>query len=512
MKKILITIIAGSCFLSMQSCKKWIDDSFANPNGQTVAEPSTVLSSIHANMARGIQFDSRYIGGYTQYFLSTSALSTTERMGYFAGSDAIGEKWRTHYWNLGQNLLNIVRESDQSKRYEYAGACYAIWAWSWLHLTDAHGEVVLKQFADPNRITFDYDSQEEVYQHVMKIADSAVYFLNLASADAGASARLAVGDKYFYGGNINLYKKMAYGIKAKAFHRYSNKSTYKPDSVIKYVDLSFASAAEDAEIKFAGGISDASNFFGPRRANVASFRLSDWMVKMMNGTIFTGATDPRLGYITLKNTSNSYSGLLPGVGGTSTLTANFWGKYNASTISGGIDTDARTFFKNESNFPVLTYTDLQFMKAEAAFKKGDKNLALTAYTNGINGSFDLYAKYTGYLPITSTDKANFLANTAIVPATSSALTLSQIMLQKYIALWGYGFEETWVDLRRYKYDPTVYTGYAPPASLFPDNSGKLVYRVRPRYNSEYIWNIEALKLIGGLDIDYHTKLTWFVNP
>lgn len=512
MKKILITLIAGSCFLSMQSCKKWIDDSFANPNGQTIAEPSTVLPSIHANMARGIQFDSRYIGGYTQYFLSTTALTTAERMGYFAGSDALGEKWRTHYWNLGQNLLNIVRESDKSKRYEYAGACYAIWAWSWLHLTDAHGEVVLKQFADPARITFDYDSQEEVYQHVMKIADSAIYFLNLAGADAGASARLAAGDQFFYGGNLNLYKKMAYGIKAKAFHRYFNKANYKPDSVIKYVDLAYSSASEDAEIKFAGGISEAANFFGPQRANVATFRLSDWMVKMMNGTIFPGATDPRLGYITKRNSTNSYSGLLPGVGGTSTLTANFWGFLNASTVSGGIDTASRTFFKNTSNFPILTYTDLQFMKAEAAFKKGDKNLALSAYLNGINGSFDLYARYTGYDPITPSNKAAFLANTNIVPATSSTLTLSQIMLQKYIALWGYGFEETWVDMRKFKYDPLVYTGYAPPASIFPDNSGKYVYRVRPRYNSEYIWNIEALKVIGGLDIDYHTKLTWFVNP
>ena len=67
-------------------------------------------------------------------------------------------------------------------------------------------------------------------------------------------------------------------------------------------------------------------------------------------------------------------------------------------------------------------------------------------------------------------------------------------------------------MRKFKYDPLVYTGYAPPASIFPDNSGKYVYRVRPRYNSEYIWNIEALKIIGGLDIDYHTKPTWFVNP
>ena len=94
------------------------------------------------------------------------------------------------------------------------------------------------------------------------------------------------------------------------------------------------------------------------------------------------------------------------------------------------------------------------------------------------------------------------------------------MLQKYIALWGWGFFETWVDMRRYHYTdlednavtgtPTqVYLDFAIPTTLAPENLGKPVYRVRPRYNSEYIWNRDELLRIGALNGDYHTYEPWF---
>jgi hypothetical protein len=57
----------------------------------------------------------------------------------------------------------------------------------------------------------------------------------------------------------------------------------------------------------------------------------------------------------------------------------------------------------------------------------------------------------------------------------------------------------------------VYRDFTPPSSsdLYQDNNGKLVYRVRPRFNSEYVWNINELTRIGGTAVDYHTKEMWF---
>lgn len=86
------------------------------------------------------------------------------------------------------------------------------------------------------------------------------------------------------------------------------------------------------------------------------------------------------------------------------------------------------------------------------------------------------------------------------------------MLQKYIALWGYGFVETWVDLRKFDYDPNVFLTFTLPSPLWVDNNGVPIYRIRPRYNSEYVWNIAALEKIGGFAPDYHTKKMWIQLP
>ncbi|MEZ4457039.1 MAG: hypothetical protein R2882_10905 [Gemmatimonadales bacterium] len=121
--------------------------------------------------------------------------------------------------------------------------------------------------------------------------------------------------------------------------------------------------------------------------------------------------------------------------------------------------------------------------------------------------------------ITAAEKAAFLAEPAIVPAAAGDLTLTQIMSQKYIAQWGWGHNEIWMDLRRYHYtdiDPAsgvqVFPGFAPPTTLYPDNSGKVAQRIRPRFNSEYVWNRASLDAIGGLATDYHTKPLWIIEP
>ena len=80
--------------------------------------------------------------------------------------------------------------------------------------------------------------------------------------------------------------------------------------------------------------------------------------------------------------------------------------------------------------------------------------------------------------------------------------------------------ETWVDIRRYHYtdlDPDtatqVYADFTPPTNLdlFVQNNNNLVYRARPRYNSEYLYNVPELQRIGALATDYHTKPVWFAT-
>lgn len=510
-------IFSGLAILLLAtSCKKYLEEAFPNPNKPVQVDPDEVFPVVTSIMARGIMFDSRGLGNYVQYWARTAAGDNWDLHGYTPGSDFGGDIWRSHYFGFGQNVLNVIRDGRNSGRPAYTGAGYAVMAWSWLLLTDYHGEVILKDAFRQDFLTFKYDTQPEVYEHVKKLTDSALFYLEMGKTQTSTS--FSVGDRNLYGGDVNKWIKFTNAVKAMVYHRYILKSNYNPDSVIYYTDRSFSGAADDALVKFPlSEVSEQVNFFGPRRGNLGGYRQTDYVVRLMNGTIFPGATDPRLKFLFKPALDGQYRGLEPGRG-ESVLTTNqrppnFWGFYTTGTPAGGIDTGARSYFKNQSSFPILTYAQVQFIKAEAALKKGDKATALTAYKNGINGSFDhLQQYYTGYVPISAAERAAYLSNTAIVPVAAADLTLNHIMLQKYLALWPWNPEETWVDLRKYKYDPVVYTGWKFPTSFYTDNSGLPAQRVRPRYNSEYLWNVEALREIGALEANYHTKPVWFSMP
>ena len=173
---------------------------------------------------------------------------------------------------------------------------------------------------------------------------------------------------------------------------------------------------------------------------------------------------------------------------------------------------------------MMTASEMQFIIAEAALRKGDKATALTAYANAISLNFDmLTTTYPQNIPtahvITPAVKSAYLSNPAIVPLSNTGLTLTHIMLQKYIALYAWGVQQTWTDMRKFHYtdiDPAttkqVYADFTPPTGVnlfISTNNGKLVYRCRPRYNSEYLYNIPELTRIGALNSDYNTYECWF---
>jgi hypothetical protein len=518
--KFFTAVILIALGFSGTSCKKYLDSAFANPNKPTVVDPDQVWPSIINIMSRGIQFDSRFSGRYVQYWAATTtgesgAGINWERHGYTppsvstSAADGGGDIWRSHYYGFGANLLNVIRDGRNSGRPAYAGAGYAVFAWSWLLLTDYHGEVILKEAFKADQLTFHYDTQPEVYDYVKLLTDSALYYLNQAKNLPATS--FVAGDQLMYGGDISKWIKFTYAVKAMVYHRYLLKGNYNADSVIDNVDRSFASSADDALVKFPGlSFTTASlNFYGPTRQNMGTYRPTDYVINLLNGSIM-GTPDPRLKYIFKPAQDSVYRGLViaslgSGLSATQ-LPPNFYGLYsnNYPTQDTG-----KTYFKNNAPFPILTYSEMQFIKAEAAYKKGDQATALQAYTNGLNGSFDqLTQNFTGYRPISASDRVAFLADPNIVPAAGS-LTLSQIMLQKYISLWPWNPNETWVDLRKYQYSASVYTNFTLPSPFYPDNLGKTAQRARPRYNSEYLWNRDELQRIGALDIDYHTKPVWF---
>jgi hypothetical protein len=521
MKKITGALFVGAFAITAASCDSYLDVN-TNPNAPEEVAANLYLPPMVHWMVTSPQYDGRFTGRYTQeWMLPGTSISTWDRMGYDPGSDNGAQQWRDVYWSLGQNLVDMNRKSQAEERWDLLGVGQILKAWGWLVTTDLHGEIIVKEAIDPSKFYFNYDSQQYAYDEVKKLLDSAIVLLQRTDG-AVDQTFLARGDKV-YGGDRTKWLKLAYGFRAIVGNHYSNKASYNPAQVIADVDLSFVSNADDFLITYPATSNDDTNFWGRRRDNITNYRQTQFMVNLVNGTQFGGTVDPRMSRMLSPSPDGQYRGLDINVangGLTAALTPN---NFHGYVGTGGTSLPGRYLFDDRAKIPLMTYSQLQFVKAEAALRSGNAALALTAYTNGVSSHIDFVNSRNldnAQTPtqITAAEKAAFLASPNIIPAVG-ALTLSHIMSQKTIAQFGWGHNELWMDMRRYHYtdlDPVsgikIFRGFTPPTNLYADNGGQLVYRIRPRYNSEYVWNRDALDKIGGLAINYHTVQPWIITP
>ncbi len=511
-KYILFTIVL---LVSLSSCKKYLD---VNTDPATPQDPDarTLTMPLFAQMERGVQFDARYLSNVTQVWGRSTSGYFAETHGWVQGSDATGEIWRTNYYGLGANLGLIMDDATGKQLYNFLGLAQALRAWSWQTTTDYHGDIILKEAFEPNRYVFDYDPQPDVYAEVVRLANESI--ANFSKTDGkGTVVGLAQSDLVYKGDNAK-WIKFNYGLLARNMNNLVNKSSYDPKKVIEFVDKSLASNADNFIIPNDGGNTSNANFFGPLRNNIGSFKQTNLIVGLLNGSI-TGLPDtlidPRRDNMITASPDKVFRGVLPAQGDPGSIKLgniipNPWGVFVTPPAGSG-----KYLFKDNAGYPIMTYAEIQFIKAEAAFRDNNPVLALDAYRKGILGSIEFVSGNGTAISAASRDA--YMLSASVVQ-TPEKLTLKDIMLQKFIATWGFNFVETWCDLRKYHYNVGDSKGNNPYLNYFvfpafsPDNGGKPAQRYRPRYNSEYVWNLAALTKVGGDQPDYHTYKMWFSEP
>ena len=274
-----------------------------------------------------------------------------------------------------------------------------------------------------------------------------------------------------------------------------------------------------------------------------------------------------------------YGGSFTGWTGPIDAAANLWGTRTSAASNGTYDGQGRWLYRNDAPYILMTAAEMNFILAEAYWTIGQKANALAAFKTAVALDVEFTGSYLvpGAPKETGTDAdgnptyqigganpggdvvtkaayntlaAEYVAGPYVNGMTEADLTLSHIMMQKFVAMIPWGCTETWTDMRKYHYDikfngevPTlndgytlttvdqkwdddetkVYKGYylAPAqvqnrrSTYNVENHGSPCYRIRPRYNSEYMWNkpaLDALKPIGGQEENYQCSIPWFAYP
>jgi len=515
-------------------CKKFLDIN-KNPGNPQEVKAEFMLPRIIFQMANGTAQDYVQVGKLVQYWTSGAVNDFYERHGATPlNSDVTGVIWRMNYADLGINVDDMIADAIANKKYEYAGIGYAIKAWSFQITTDMYGEIILDEAFNPGQLTFAYQNQKEVYERVREWNALALKYLNMKGPVDYTSVLAGPSGDFVYRGDMTKWRKFVYGNLALHYSHLINKPNFAntyADSVLKYVDLSFVSSTEDATVKFTATAAEDMNVLGPTyglHTAATNGRISSTILNLLTGgvrgtpAIDTNASvDPRLSRmlsnvpVTNPLDTGIYRGNTPTKG-----TVTISGIPGTPSIYGpatGPVTDpypGKYIFANTTQYPLMSYSQLQFAKAEILFIKGDKPAALSAYQNGIRAHMSFVNLYgtagTDFKAITSAEIERYMQSSEVVRDVND-LKISDIMNQKYIAQWGWAALEQWSDLRKYHYDPTVFTQYyqLTGSEFAPNNNSKYAYRHRPRFNSEYAWNASEVERIGGKQADYNTKETWF---
>ncbi len=520
MKKYLLFLALLGASAALSSCEKYLDVN-SNPNNPVVSTPNFLLPNVISNGIQTQMFTALRTPYVTQYVVSRTANSGGNDQYYFTNAQSTNT-FNYSYFYSGGNIPQLIQVAQAEGSVYYVGAGKIMQALILAHVTDMLGDVPYTEaYQGGANYTPKYDSQQSIYDVINQLCDEGVVELSKpASANFRAFYATSPSESgdILYKGDPAKWVRLAYSLKARQAQHLTKKQSYSAAAVLALCDKGFTSTADDAQINFqvaVAPLTNTTNIFGTTRSNFGTAVFSTNIVKYLNGTTFPGVTDPRFG-ILVPTTS---TGVDPGAG-TATGT-------NITPGSTFTDFYGSWYARDLGYFEAITYHELQFIRAEAAFRAGNKTLALASLKEGIRAHMAKVGQggsnavpLVTFPTISGAQISAYLASSA-VPQTEAALTLRSIMEQKYIAM--FLNPDAWSDLRRLDFDPTIYVNFVyPTRTVNPVVAGQTDPKLRyPRRllpgATEVLYNPNAIaKLFSDAGAttndDYVTKPLWFDMP
>lgn len=502
------------------SCKdffKYDDGSSINDDTDRpfTSTPDNLLPAVIGNFAQ-MQYDHAYRTSYiTQHLNNMNSWNTWN----YSAESRIPE-WRRHYHDVGVNAKHVMESSNELKNAKnYFAVSHIVMAISTQMTSDMFGDLAMGRMLDgisyPSLPTTEeetaaakppfyqaftgnpaarYDDQiKVVYPTILKRIETAI--TAITDIDSPQLEMSLLNDNV-YGGDMDKWKKLAFAHKSRVLLHLANiDNNY--EAVIDAVKGAegFESAYYDFSV---GDMSNAAQQ-NPWGVSVARFDgWSSWGNKLNSSTLSeffavqalqynpddkAKAYDPRTELFANGFSANADDKKYLVAG--SQKPGNFVNE-DYPDLYGNVYT------KDNAKMPIMTSEELNFISAEANFKLGNKAEALKSLKKGVKG-------HMAYMGVANADIDAFINNAELFPATEADLTISAIMMQKYVAM--YLQSESWVDMRRYDYSPSVYSGLRRPNNLIwffedePDNVW--VYRIPYDPQTEELYNKPQLEELGA---------------
>lgn len=484
MNKLLKILLFAGLFI-ITSCESNLDTINENPNDPASVDPKYLLTYV-SKSAFGVNGDNMF----------------TSRMMIGIDGENVYQymKWNdTSFEVYAKDLLNITKmmnEAEKINNKNYLAVGKFLRAFHFFNLTLKFGDIPYSEavMGESGITQAKYDTQEKVMEGILTELQEANDLIN--------SSDKIEGD-IIYNGDATKWKKLINSFRLKILITLSKKN-----NIGKYIVASeFASIAtsqplissdsDNGELKFFDAADSRYTMFN-NSGYGSSLYMADYFVNL-----FKERQDPRLFTLAQQTTSAKEAGK---------AITDFTGYNGGNPVSPYSDNAAlvaakniskinERFYKDPTNEPssILSYSELEFILAEAATRGWISSAAKIHYENGIKANFNFYQTFVknSQMYFAGFDATQYLAKTLVVfdNSASTESKLEKILTQKYMTMF---HQSQWTSYYDY-----LRTGYP----NLPLQSG-ITAPFRFRYpQEEYNYNNANLQIALASQYNGEDKIT-----
>ena len=379
------------------SCDPFLEGTNENPNDPVSVSSTALLAPIELTLAYTYNANlARWSGLFTQHVKGV-ARQQSGFDGYNFTASNFSTDWSNLYVDVLQNIEVMIAQATERGNNHYVGAGQTLKAYTIMLMTDYWGSIPYSEaFGGVERLQPKFDSQASIYDEVHRLLSAARTSLS------GSNGGISLSGDLVYGGDVALWIKATHAIDARAYIHQGLLSDANYTAALNSVNQAFDSSADDMTFKFGAAAPTAAPWYQFNRDR------GDTGFNSTFGDALDALSDPR---------RDLYDGD-PDID-------NFGDVY-----------ETHEFFTIDQAVELVTYRELQFIRAEALLATGGSQANIrAAYLGAIESSFSglgLDAEYAAYI-----------AQAEVSPAT---ITLENVMTQKWFA--SYGDPEAFSDWRR----------------------------------------------------------------
>lgn len=410
--------------LMLTGCNR-IENIQDNPNNPTHITPQYLLTSIETNAFNNVDF---------------GAARASRQLTYVGGIDA------QQYYNWTRasfddylrikNLVKMEEEADAANAPVYKSLAKFLKSYYFVKMTETFGDIPYTEASNPEIKQPKYDDQKSIY---ISVLDN----LKAANEELKNSSGLIAGD-VIYGGDKLKWRKLINSFALRVLMGLSKKEADTDVNVkARFAEIVnnpsqypiFETYDDSAFLRFENVAGNRYPHFNDNDMNLAVYIEQSFSTKLKN------LKDPRLFVFAEKmaNTANAnpadpfsyYDGIYASgdPGG------------NSQKASAGLASKIKSrYYTDPANEPgmMMSYSELQFILAEAAARRWISQPAEPFYMNGIKASMKFFK-------ISDADAAAYLAQPSVQLGTDP---LRQILTQKHISMFMNTGWQAFFDQRR----------------------------------------------------------------